>query len=283
MAAAETSSASKKRFKSLGVRALTGFGLMFLCGFPVYFGGWVFALLVALFGARITYEWVRMTDPDFPKLAVLIPIIALFAALILGQFGEWPMAVIVVIVATILTAIERSRRTKAHWAAIGCLYTLLPCLAILWIRGDIAGFGSEGFAKVAFIILIVIAADSWAYIGGSIMKGPKLAPKISPNKTWSGFLTGLVFGAITGALGAYLVGFDISRGLLLAVPIVLFSVGGDLIESAVKRHLNVKDAGDLLPGHGGLLDRVDSLMIAVLVAAIALMFWPDIWPVINAK
>jgi phosphatidate cytidylyltransferase len=69
----------------------------------------------------------------------------------------------------------------------------------------------------------------------------------------------------------------------MALPIVIFSVLGDLIESAIKRHLNVKDAGDLLPGHGGLLDRVDSLMLAVLVSALALMFWPDIWPMINAK
>lgn len=283
MASAETSGVPKKRFKSLGVRALTGFGLMFLCGFPVYFGGWAFAILVALFGARISYEWVRMTDPGFTQLAVLIPVVSLFSALILGQFGEWPMAVIVIIVAAILATIERSKRTKAHWAALGCFYTLLPCLAILWIRGDAAGFTSEGFAKVVFIVLIVIAADSWAYIGGSIMKGPKLAPKISPNKTWSGFMSGLVFGAITGALGAYLVGFNIMTGLILAVPIVLFSVFGDLIESAVKRHLNVKDAGDLLPGHGGLLDRVDSLMLAVMVSAFALMLWPDIWPVINAK
>ncbi|NNC38953.1 MAG: CDP-archaeol synthase [Acidimicrobiales bacterium] len=283
MAAIETPGAPKKRFKSLGVRALTGFGLMFLCGFPVYFGGWLFTILVALFGARISYEWVRMTDANFTRLAVFIPIICLFASLVLGQMGEWPMAMIVVIVAAILTAVEKIGRTKGHWAALGCLYTLLPCLAIVWIRGDVAGIYSAGFAKIVFIALIVIAADSWAYIGGSMMKGPKLAPKISPNKTWSGFMTGLVFGAITGALCAYFTRFSILTGVILAIPVVLFSVVGDLIESAVKRRLNVKDAGDLLPGHGGLLDRVDSLMLAVLVSAFALMFWPDIWPVINAR
>ena len=282
MATSETVTKPKKRFKSLGIRAVTGFALMFLCGFPVYFGGWAFAVLVALFGARIVYEWVRMTDPGFTKLAVIIPIICLLSSLFLGQMGEWPMAFIVVVVAAILAAIERSGRSKAHWAAFGCLYIILPCLAILWIRGDVMGFNAPGFAKIVFIALVVIAADSWAYIGGSLMKGPKLAPTISPNKTWSGFFSGLVFGSITGLLCAYFTGFNLMTGLVLAVPIVLFSVFGDLLESAIKRHLKVKDAGGLLPGHGGLLDRVDALMLAVLASAFVLMFWPDVWPVINA-
>jgi phosphatidate cytidylyltransferase len=283
MATAVTSPKPSKKFKSFGVRTFSGIALIFVCGFPVYYGGWAFAILVALFGARLIYEWVRMTDPDFTKLAVWTPVATLLSALFLGQLGEWPMALILVIAATILAALERSKRGKAHWAAIGCFYIILPCLAILWIRGDMVGFNSAGFAKVVFIALIVIAADSWAYIGGSLLKGPKLAPKISPNKTWSGFGSGLVFGALTGVLCAWVTGFNLSTGLLMALPIVIFSVLGDLIESAIKRHLNVIDAGDLLPGHGGLLDRVDSLMLAVLVSALALMFWPDIWPMINAK
>ena len=126
--------------------------------------------------------------------------------------------------------------------------------------------------------MVVIAADSWAYLGGSLLKGPKLAPKISPNKTWSGFLSGLLFGAFAGVLCAWATGFGLVYGFMLALPVVLFSVIGDLLESAIKRHLNVKDAGGLLPGHGGLLDRVDSLMLAVFVSAIALLIWPGIWP-----
>lgn len=274
---------SSAKFKSLGVRALSGLALVIICGLPVYYGGWAFAILVAIFGARLVWEWVRMTDPGFPKLAAAIPIITLLSALFLGQMGEWPLSIIVVIVAAVLAAIERSNRGKPHWAAFGCFYIILPCLAILWIRGDTMGFGAAGFAKMIFIALIVIAADSWAYIGGSILKGPKLAPKISPNKTWSGFLSGLVFGALTGVICAFATGFSPLTGLVLAIPIVIFSVFGDLLESAIKRHLNVKDAGGLLPGHGGLLDRVDSLMLACLVAAFALMFWPDIWPMMNAK
>lgn len=283
MMALTTSQKSSKRFKSLGVRAASGLALMTICGFPIYYGGWAFAILVGLFGARLVYEWVRMTDPGFTKLAVLIPIVSLLTSLFLAQLGDWPMALIVVIVAALLAAIERSERTKGHWAAFGCFYIILPGLAILWIRGDTIGFTSDGFAKVMFIALVVIAADSWAYIGGSILKGPKLAPKISPNKTWSGFGSGLLFGAFTGVLCAFVTGFSLVAGWILALPIVVFSVFGDLIESAIKRHLNVKDAGGLLPGHGGLLDRVDSLMLAVLIAAIGLMFWPDIWPMINVK
>jgi phosphatidate cytidylyltransferase len=283
MAISVTSPKPSKRFKSLGVRAVSGVALMFICGFPIYYGGWAFAILVALFGARLVYEWVRMTDPDFTKLAIWTPVATLLSALLLGQIGEWPMAIVLVIAAAILASVERNKRGKARWAAFGCFYIILPCVAILWIRGDMVGFDSAGFAKIMFIALIVIAADSWAYLGGSMLKGPKLAPRISPNKTWSGFGSGLFFGALTGVLCAWVTGFSLSVGLLMALPIVVFSVFGDLLESAIKRHLNVKDAGGLLPGHGGLLDRVDSLMLAVLVSAFALMFWPDIWPMINAK
>jgi len=272
-------SPTPKKFKSLGLRAASGFALILICGIPIYFGGWAFALLVALFGTRMVWEWVRMTDPEFPMIAFAIPAIALVASLFFAHLNEWNMAIIVSLIAAVVAAVERSNRGKMGWAAFGCLYVILPCLAIIWIRGDMAGFDAAGFAKIVFIVGIVAAADSWAYIGGSLLKGPKMAPRISPNKTWSGFFSGLVFGAVFGVICALVVGFSTTTGLLLAIPIVIFSVLGDLMESAMKRHLNVKDAGGLIPGHGGLLDRVDSLMLAVLVAAFALIFWPHIWPV----
>jgi len=275
---AEATDASTKKFKSLGLRAVSGLALIIICGLPIYFGGWAFALLVAIFGGRMVWEWVRMTDPGFPMLAYMIPLVSLISSLFLAQMGEWNMAIIVAFVASVLAAVERSQRGNIRWAALGVLYIILPSLAILWLRGDIAGVNSSGFAKIVFIVGIVAAADSWAYIGGSLLKGPKLAPKISPNKTWSGFFCGLLFGAAFGMICSYFTAFGPTWGLMLAIPVVIFSVLGDFFESAVKRKLNVKDAGGLIPGHGGLLDRVDSLMAAVFVSAMALMFWPALWP-----
>lgn len=279
--------ASPKKFKSLGVRVVSAIVLMLICGLPIYYGGWATIGLVAIFGVGMIWEWVRMTDTNFSRLAVALPVIGGLGAFYLGGTGQWQYALYVCLATAVLATIERlgvgkDRKSGALWAGMGVLYIVLPCLAFIWLRGDVAGVNSSGFSKLLFVVLAVIAADSFAYLGGSTFKGPKLAPKISPNKTWSGFLSGLVCGGIVGMLVAHFTGFNPVYGLLFAVPIVLASVCGDLLESAIKRHLNVKDAGDLLPGHGGLLDRVDALMCAVLMAVIVLLIWPDffsgVWP-----
>lgn len=269
--------AKSSKFKSLSVRMASGLALMAVSWLPVYYGGWVFAGLLFIFGARMVWEWVRMTDKKFTPLAVIIPIAGMIGSLALAAYGLWNWALVAMVGAGALAMIERLRRGKALWSGLGLVYMVLPCLALLWLRGDMIGFESSGFAKLMFVILVVIAADSFAYLGGSTIGGPKLAPKISPNKTWAGFLTGLLFAGVFGAIAAYVIGFSPWFGLILALPIAVFSVIGDLLESAIKRHLNVKDSGRLLPGHGGLLDRVDSLMLAAVIAVFALYIWPGLW------
>jgi len=275
------------KLKTLGIRAASGLVLVAICGIPLYFGGWVLAAFIAIVSTRIIYEWVRMSDPDLIKLALIIPVAGLLCALSLMQFGvwgidNWKWAVALVGFVGALATLERARRDNGLrgglWAGFGCLYILLPSLAILWLRGDEVGVSADGFAKFIFLVVVVIAADSWAYIGGSTLKGPKLIPKVSPNKTWSGMISGFVFGALFGALAAWIIGFNPAYGALLAMPVVAFAVLGDLLESIIKRRLNVKDAGGIIPGHGGLLDRIDSLILIVVIAAAVLMVWPNIWP-----
>ncbi len=274
------------KLKKFGVRAASGLGMVAICGVPLYFGGWVLAVFIALVCTRVIYEWVRMSDAGQTKLALIIPVAGLSLALGLAQFGiwgvdNWKWALASVGFTGALATLERARRGGGLWAGFGVLYVLLPSLAVLWLRGDIAGVQAAGFAKFVFLVVVVIAADSFAYLGGSTLKGPKLIPKVSPNKTWSGLISGFVFGALFGALAAWIIGFSPAYGALLAIPIVAFAVLGDLLESIIKRKLKVKDAGGLIPGHGGILDRMDSLMLAVVVAAAVLLIWPSIWPMVG--
>ena len=268
----------KPVFKNVGVRAATALLFAAICIPPLYFGGWPWAVLVALLGGRMMWEWVRMSDSVPTRLAYIIPIVGVVIACFYMAQKNLGFAVITVAIAALLAAIERARRGGLLWAGLGYLYIVIPSIAIVALRGVENGFITEGFTKLIYVILIVVAADVGAYFGGSYFKGPKLSPKLSPNKTWSGFCSGLGFGAVVGGTVGLIIGLGFPLGFGLAIPIVILSVLGDLLESGLKRSLDVKDAGDLLPGHGGVLDRLDSLMLAVLGAVALFHFAPNFWP-----
>jgi len=269
----------KKTWKNLGVRAVTGLALAGTCVVPLYFGSWVWAALVALFGGRMMYEWVRMSDPSPNLAAYIIPIIGLIVGIIYTLQDQHGYAVLTVFITAVCAGLLRARRGGMLWSSLGILYILVPCLVMIALRGTQTGFETRGFSLLIFIIVCVIAADVGAYFGGSYFKGKKLAPSLSPNKTWSGAISGFIFALIVGAITAAIMSFSPLYGVILAAPIVVLSVLGDLLESALKRKLNVKDSGGLLPGHGGLLDRLDSLMLAVVGAAILVHILPNIWPI----
>ena len=267
------------KFKELGVRLVTALAFFALCILPFYFGGWIWTLLVGLLSARMMYEWVRMSDTEGGWLPLVIALGGLAVALIYAGQGLEIYAVAAVIVATLIAVAERYRRGDAEWTAIGLPYIIIPTVLIVLLRGPEVGFATRGFSQLVFIILVVIAADVGAYFGGSQFGGPKLAPKLSPNKTWSGAISGAVFAVVIAALVGLVIGLPVWVAALLALPIVAASVLGDLLESTFKRRLDVKDTGTLLPGHGGLLDRLDSLMAAVVVAAFLFMAIGHHWPV----
>lgn len=269
----------KPVFKNVGVRAATALLFAAICIPPLYFGGWPWAILVALLGGRMMWEWVRMADNAPTPLSYIIPITGLSIACFYMAQKNIGLAVLTVAITTILVIAERARRGGLLWSGFGYLYIVIPSLAIVGLRGIENGFATQGFTKLIYVILIVVAADVGAYFGGSFFKGPKMAPKLSPNKTWSGFLSGLTFGALVGGLVGHIIGLGFILGVALAIPLVVLSVLGDLLESGLKRALNVKDSGDLLPGHGGVLDRLDSLMLAVVGAVIILYLAPNFWPI----
>ena len=151
--------------------------------------------------------------------------------------------------------------------AIGICYVLPATIALIWLRDADA----VGRANVLFVVLIVWSSDIGAYLLGRLLGGPKLAPVISPGKTWTGALGGLIAAGLVGVVAAMLWQAAWWPAALVAGLLGLVSQAGDLVESAAKRYFGVKDSGRLIPGHGGLLDRLDGLLAAAPMAA--LLVW----------
>lgn len=270
----------KKRWKNLGVRFFSAVALFLVCIAPFYFGGWLWAGFVVLFTARMSYEWVRVSDKAPTRIAFLIPILGMLIAGIYAVQHYWSYAIFTVAVTACAALLDRVRRGGGLWAGFGALYILIPSLTIIGLRGNEVGFDTAGFQTLLFIIFVVIAADVGAYFGGTFFQGPKLSPKLSPNKTWSGFIVGLLFAVFIGGIITHFEFGSFLHGLLIALPVVLLGVSGDLLESGLKRKLQVKDTGELLPGHGGLLDRFDSLMLASVGFTIIIWLFPAAWPLL---
>jgi len=270
---------TKPVWKNIGIRGITALVLAGIVFLPIYFGGLYWAILVSIFSARMIWEWVRMSNSNPELKGCFIPIMGVVLSCLFMAFESYNFVIISVLLSTLLIGLERFNRNQILWACFGFLYVCLPSIALIGLRGSEVGFFSEGFIKICYVILIVVGADVGAYLGGSYFKGPKMSPVISPNKTWSGFISGLSLGIVMGGVTGYFANMDLLFSLTFAIPVVLFSIVGDLFESGVKRIQKVKDTGELLPGHGGLLDRLDSLMFAVLGSVIILYFAPDSWPI----
>lgn len=164
---------------------------------------------------------------------------------------------------------------RGRWMVLGSVYIAIPTAAMIWLRGD----DIPGMTTIIWLFLVVWGADTGAYLSGRAIGGPKLAPRISPKKTWAGFIGGISIASLI-SVGFYLY----MPGNILYLAVIGFLVAlasqlGDLLESMAKRHFDVKDSSNLIPGHGGVLDRVDGLVIgAVALAAILLIFGQGVLP-----
>src|SRR5262249_55655577 len=154
-------------------------------------------------------------------------------------------------------------RTMGAWLAGGVVYVALPCTALIWLRDD----SDAGRFAIFWLLAVVWGMDIAAYVFGTSLGGPRLAPRISPKKTWAAVIGGPLWSALAGTGVAVAFAGDESRLLAFAAAAAALGVlsqGGDLLESGVKRHFGAKDAGALIPGHGGLLGRVDGLLAAAV-------------------
>ena len=157
------------------------------------------------------------------------------------------------------------------WQVAGFVYALVPALALLWIRERFSiGSAPLGLELLLWVFVTTWSVDIGAYFAGRSIGGPRLAPSISPNKTWAGLIGGMIAAALFGGLWAWLLQLP-SILILLAAPFAAAAQGGDLFESWLKRRGGVKDSGEWLPGHGGALDRLDGLVVVATLTAGAMM------------
>ncbi|MBX7247688.1 MAG: phosphatidate cytidylyltransferase [Caulobacteraceae bacterium] len=258
--------ARRFNWKDLGLRALSAVVLIPLVIWAIAYGDWPFMLLIAIGASVMGLEWGDMSERRSPlrigvavSLGICVPIFA-------AELGDFSAAfVLLTFAATAAALFAKQIKASAIDAAYGVLYIGWPCVVLVWLRQQ-----PDGKDWTVMLFAIAWCADIAAYAIGNVLKGPKLWPRFSPNKTWSGFLGGLLAG-VTG--GVIVEAFSAEVQLALWTSIVvglvvgLATMAGDLWESALKRRFGVKDAGSLIPGHGGILDRVDGLMFAVIAIA----------------
>lgn len=235
----------------------------------VYVGGWPFMALVALAAIIMILEWHRLTGAGRDGVIVAVQSLITIGAIMLTLQDALAAAVAVMLAGALLLAgLARWRGGEPAWPAVGMVWLTLPCLAVVWLRSAT----EAGFELLFGLLLVVWACDTAAYFAGRGIGGPRLAPSWSPGKTWAGLAGGCLGSAATAALWAHVTGLATpaeaaSAGAVLAVVAQI----GDLSESAVKRRFGVKDSGKLIPGHGGLLDRVDGLLFAAPATAILVL------------
>lgn len=241
----------------------------------VWFGGAAFQVLILLVAAISTWEWVRLVVPQPRRLLQIVILGFVLATCVMAMGGNAPRTMagavfgaLIVVLTTGWGAIGPSPhyRRPNLWLAFGVLYLGLAGAALIYLR---VGSGEAGRGLFLFLLLAVWATDIGAYAAGRTIGGPKLLPRVSPKKTWAGLIGGMAASALVGWAVAVWVLHAAAPGLVALVAAVLAVVGqaGDLLESFIKRRSQVKDSGKLIPGHGGLLDRIDGLVAAALVLA----------------
>jgi phosphatidate cytidylyltransferase len=231
-------------------------------------GGYAFGALVAAAAAIMAWEWHKMVLGRFGLAGAVSAVAGLVAGLLAVEHVD--LAVLSVlgaaIAATALSPVydERGRL----WLGLGAIYTGLPAVALVWLRQD----GDAGLLTIVWLMLLVWATDTGAYAAGRTIGGPLLMPKVSPKKTWAGLLGGVFCAAATGlGVGYWEQGAVVPGLAAVSAVLAVVAQAGDLFESWVKRRCGVKDSSNIIPGHGGVLDRVDGLLaVAIAVAAVTL-------------
>ncbi|AZL15080.1 phosphatidate cytidylyltransferase [Rickettsiales endosymbiont of Stachyamoeba lipophora] len=189
--------------------------------------------------------------------AIILAPLALYVFYLGGMWFNAVVAIVAIIMAMEWKHIISSNgKPKNIWYLIGALVILAPTLSLIWIR-----IQEDGLKLIYLLFITVWMSDIGGYIFGKTLKGPKLAPKISPNKTWSGFFGGILLALLGGLCFGLFYNLNLTNLAIITSLLSVYSQISDLLESKIKRHFGVKDSGKIIPGHGGILDRIDGLIL----------------------
>lgn len=247
-------------YSNLQLRVMSAIVMIVAVLALTWFGGLPFRLLAAAIAGAMFFEWLAMT-PGGLKVN-RIALIAAFALVVLAiAAGAGAIVILGLIIAAGAAAgILAETKGQGRWVVTGFCYAALSGFALSFLRGD----SDAGLIAILFLFAVVWITDIAAYFAGRFFGGPKLAPAISPGKTWSGAIGGAVGGVAGGMLVAMWANAASYGIFVIALLLSIISQFGDLFESSVKRQAGVKDSGNLIPGHGGVMDRVDGLVAAAV-------------------
>jgi phosphatidate cytidylyltransferase len=233
----------------------------------VWIGSPYFDILLFVFSAGMMWEWGRMCAPTSYNGISVVTAVALGVAMMMQIAGQ-PEYIAMPIAISVIIAAARSGR---NWllAGFGVLYVSLAALAALWLRNQ----DHDGLLTIMWLFFLVWATDTGGYAFGKTIGGPKLAPRFSPKKTWAGLIGGMVCAGLIGGIITHFSAGQISWTIVVvSMFLAVVAQIGDLGESALKRHFTVKDSSNLIPGHGGLLDRADGMLSVFPVAFVIICF-----------
>ncbi|HTV68840.1 MAG TPA: phosphatidate cytidylyltransferase [Rhizobiaceae bacterium] len=244
---------------NLQLRVISAVVMVVAVLFLTWLGGTWFRIFTALLGVAIFYEWMSMAKaldrPAGPSVVLLVVALAIMVA-----GGPAWIVLLFLAVAPIVVLLSQGLAPAGPWPASGITYAGLAALSLAFLRGD----DQAGLIALLFLFATVWVTDILAYFVGRAVGGPKLAPSTSPGKTWSGAIGGAVAGTIAGLIIAWIAGGALVPLGVIALILSVVAQFGDLFESWVKRRHGVKDSSNVIPGHGGVMDRVDGLVAAAL-------------------
>jgi phosphatidate cytidylyltransferase len=239
-----------------------------------YLGGWIFAVFWGIAAIIVMWEWTTLVGGAGRRSVLMTGVVAvaLSVALAASSAGAGDTlrdlrlaAAAIVLVMGMLALAAIAPRERASWLVAGVPYAGAMALAPIVLRSD----AEFGFIAMIFVFAVVWATDIAAYFVGRAVGGPKLAPRLSPNKTWSGSIGGLAGAVLAAVLVVHFGGAGaMPAAIVAAIALSAVAQVGDLAESALKRRFGVKDAGSLIPGHGGLMDRLDGFVAAAVLASL---------------
>lgn len=252
------------RGNELTLRVYSALILASLAITSAYLGRWPFAVVWSVAAMGVLWEWVSLVGGAERRSALVAGGASLAPALLLAATGFFVAAVLVLVIGTLAVAALVSAERR-RWVAGGIPYAGALGIAPIVLRSD----NEAGFVAVIFIFAVVWTTDVVAYFAGRALGGPKLMPQVSPNKTWSGALAGTLAAAAAALAVGKAAGLtEIFAISVLAIALSVLAQAGDLFESFLKRRFGAKDSSHLIPGHGGLMDRLDGFVTASVAAAL---------------